>query len=69
VIVHTGAAKPFLDQCVDRECGEMAFVEDDGIAQRDRLLEIGRRIEQVEQRTSPCARAAEPIEGRGPIER
>jgi hypothetical protein len=53
--VDARPAEPFLDQRVEAEPGEMPFVEDDRMAERDRLAVIRLFSQQIEQRARPRA--------------
>jgi hypothetical protein len=48
--IDPGASQALLQQRVDRERGKVAFIEADGIAQRDRARLIGLRADAVEER-------------------
>src|SRR5439155_9718046 len=67
MLVDAGTAESLLDQRVDGEGRQVALVEDDRIAQRDWLVQIGGRVEQVEQRARARARAAGSIYRLPPI--
>jgi hypothetical protein len=68
VLVDARVPETLLDQRVDGEAGQVALVEHDRIAQRDRLVEVGGGIEQVEQRARAATRAAKAIERLAAIE-
>ena len=69
VLVDARLPEPLLDQRVDGERRQVAFVEDDRVAQRDRPLVVGGLVEQVEQRARAGAAALEAVEDGRPVER
>src|SRR6185503_7670931 len=68
VLVDPRTAEALLDQRVHREGRQVALVEDDRVAQRDRLVEVGGGVEEIEQRARAATRAAESIERLAAIE-
>ena len=61
--VDARLAEAFLDQRVEAESGQMALVEHDGMAQRDRLAVVRLFREQVEERARARAVPPVPIDG------
>ena len=51
--IDARAAEPLLDQRVEAEAGQVAFVEHDRMAQRDRAAVVGLFVEQIEERARP----------------
>jgi hypothetical protein len=59
--VDAGAAKRALDQCVEAESRQVAFVEDDRMAEVDGPAVVRRVCNEIEQRLRPRAVTRVPI--------
>jgi hypothetical protein len=60
--IDARTAEPPLDERVETKGGQVSFVKDDGMPQRDRLLVVRIVREQIEERAGARAIAAIPAE-------
>ena len=66
--VDARASEPFLDERVETERRQMAVVEHDRVAQRDRLAVVGRLIQKIEEAPGTVAVASVPRRERETVE-